>query len=106
MTNTNKYAGWMADYLKQTDGIVLGRCQEATAAMVAAFPELRLEKGHAICPARARDSLQEEWNRSRDVVARANARARRARRGGNVGGVMVVARRKRKERTCRSYSRV
>lgn len=47
----NEYAGWIADYLKEHDGFVQGRCQEACEAMVAAFPELQLVRGHAVCPA-------------------------------------------------------
>lgn len=39
------YRDWIIDYIERT-GDVLGKCRHAVAEMHAAFPELRIVKGH------------------------------------------------------------
>lgn len=40
------YLEWITAYSEQKEGNLLGRCAEATKAMVAAFPELTRVPGH------------------------------------------------------------
>jgi hypothetical protein len=40
------YDEWIAAYAKRMNGLVMGRCADATKAMVEAFPELRRVPGH------------------------------------------------------------
>lgn len=47
MTDAVAYAAWIAANCPDP----YGRCAEYTAAMVAAFPELTLVRGHYYCPA-------------------------------------------------------
>lgn len=44
---TNKYQAWINEHYPTPDSAHL-RCEEATAAMVVAFPELRRVRGHAL----------------------------------------------------------
>jgi hypothetical protein len=44
-----RYAEWIAAYSIRQDGILLGKCREAVADMLAAFPELREVRGHVHC---------------------------------------------------------
>lgn len=41
------YAEWITAYERRHEGKLLGRCREAATEMAAAFPELRIARGHA-----------------------------------------------------------
>lgn len=41
-----KYVEWIEDYERRQNGHLLGRCAEACKEMHAAFPELKIVKGH------------------------------------------------------------
>lgn len=47
MTRTDKYTAWIVTDIVKHNGLVRGRCQEASARMVEAFPELRHVRGYA-----------------------------------------------------------
>jgi hypothetical protein len=50
MSSANTYAEWIEAYVaSQPDRFVRGKCDEATRAMVAAFPELRRAAGFVYC---------------------------------------------------------
>jgi hypothetical protein len=43
------YRQWIADYTRRHNGVLLGKCKEATEEMCAAFPELTKVAGHVHC---------------------------------------------------------
>lgn len=50
-TRRRSYEDWIAGYVAGRAGVLLGRCREASEAMLARFPtELRLVRGHVECP--------------------------------------------------------
>ena len=46
----DQYNAWIQEYIKCTEGNVLGKCAAAVLEMVEAFPELKKIRGHVAIP--------------------------------------------------------